>query len=113
LGGEEFVLLLPHTTVDGARVVAERIRAAVFDLHLAHPGSVGGELSVSVGCSAIVPAASDGKDLLVRFADAALYQAKEAGRNRVEAISSTEVAGTHGNSSARLRILKIVGRESN
>jgi diguanylate cyclase (GGDEF)-like protein len=112
-GGEEFVLLLPHTTVDGARVVAERIRAAVFDLHLAHPGSVGGELSVSVGCSAIVPAASDGKDLLVRFADAALYQAKEAGRNRVEAISSTEVAGTHGNSSARLRILKIVGRESN
>jgi diguanylate cyclase (GGDEF)-like protein len=85
-GGEEFVVILEDTTLAGAESVAERIRSAVLETGIRAPG--GGCLSVSVGVAGRLPT-STGESLL-RQADAALYQAKNAGRNRVAAWRSTE-----------------------
>ncbi len=85
LGGEEFAVILPGTPVAGARETAERLRSAVMELALAHEGSAHRVVTVSVGCAAMIP--EDGIDATAIFAaaDAALYAAKKAGRNRVEA----------------------------
>lgn len=85
-GGEEFLLLLPHGDVSRAMVVAETLRAAVADVPLAlasgaWPGTV------SVGVAVLAERDRDFDDL-VRRADAALYRAKDAGRNRVEVAQS-------------------------
>jgi diguanylate cyclase (GGDEF)-like protein len=86
IGGEEFASLLPNTTPQDALSLAERIRASVeFASH-----SVGGHtlrVTVSVGVALSNDATTDLAGLL-RAADQALYRAKEAGRNRVEASSS-------------------------
>lgn len=82
-GGEEFCVVLPETDAEGARVVAERIRVAVESLQF----RVGGELvpvTVSVGVAAMVPAGVEEAQLLVLTTDKALYEAKAAGRNRVQ-----------------------------
>jgi diguanylate cyclase (GGDEF)-like protein len=73
-GGEEFAVILPETPVDGARVAAERIRCAIEAAPLDAPPV---RLTVSIGL-----ATGSDVDVLVR-ADAALYRAKRAGRNRV------------------------------
>lgn len=78
-GGEEFVILLPHTPDAGhAMAVAEKIRAAIADTPFPGPG----RLTVSIGASLWQPADPDASGVIER-ADAALYQAKAAGRNRV------------------------------
>ncbi len=79
-GGEEFVLLLPETDSDGARVCAERLRTALSQLRFP---SMPNELNVtaSFGVACYRPGDSS-KDVLAR-ADSALYEAKHAGRNRV------------------------------
>jgi diguanylate cyclase (GGDEF)-like protein/PAS domain S-box-containing protein len=85
-GGEEFAFLLPGTEAAGAVEVGERIRIAVQALGLAHTPSVGGVVTVSVGAASCIPAAGspvDSAGALVAAADAALYAAKRAGRNRV------------------------------
>jgi diguanylate cyclase (GGDEF)-like protein len=77
-GGEEFVALLPETSPDEARVVAERLRATIE--------ASAGELppcSVSIGITVSRPDDA-GLDRMLTEADAALYQAKRGGRNRVE-----------------------------
>lgn len=83
-GGEEFAVLLPGLDGVGAVAVAERIRTALEARRFPHAGRGDGlnHLTVSVG----VAASSDGSPTpaaLVDAADAALYQAKSAGRNRV------------------------------
>jgi diguanylate cyclase (GGDEF)-like protein len=84
-GGEEFVVVLGETNAAGARVVGERIRAAVADLHLPHAPATGVPyLSVSVGCAAFEAPTSETPSELRERADRALYAAKDAGRNRVE-----------------------------
>ncbi|MBH9577935.1 diguanylate cyclase [Inhella proteolytica] len=86
-GGEEFVCLLPETEAPGALAVAERLRAAVQALALPHArSSVAEVLTVSIGVAAWL--ASAGRpmltpDTLLQAADAALYDAKHGGRNRV------------------------------
>jgi diguanylate cyclase (GGDEF)-like protein len=80
-GGEEFLVILPDTDRDGAVLVAEKIRLAIARVTL--PG-LGRSLSASFGVAG-VPADSVDADALVRLADRALYAAKAAGRNRVEA----------------------------
>ena len=75
-GGEEFLALLPGADASAAELVAERIRSAVA----AEPGSP--SLRMSVGVAAVDPAAED-LEGLIRWADDALLQAKQAGRNRV------------------------------
>ncbi|MNF81488.1 Phytochrome-like protein cph2 [compost metagenome] len=82
-GGEEFVVLLPHTDLVGARLVAERIRQAVYEQRLAHAGNPVGVVTVSVGVHSLVPGALDHPERLVALADSALYRAKSDGRNRV------------------------------
>jgi len=87
-GGEEFVILLPHTGAVEAAALGERIRVAVAERPFAasetHP-EVGVTVSVGVAGTGEGPAHPDA--LLAR-ADAACYRAKEAGRNQVEADSS-------------------------
>jgi diguanylate cyclase (GGDEF)-like protein len=80
-GGEEFVVILEDTTLGGAAGVGERIRNAVIDAGI--PSPAGPPLTVSVGVAARLP--GSGAEELLRQADAALYEAKNAGRNRVVA----------------------------
>lgn len=83
-GGEEFVVLLPHTRAPEAAAVAERIRRAVTDEPLGEdPNTDPIELTVSIGCATAEPAPELPDDLLHR-ADTACYRAKALGRNRVE-----------------------------
>ncbi len=92
-GGEEFVVVLGDTTEAGARVVGERIRAAVSDLRLPHAPAAGGAfLSVSVGCAAYEPPSGESPSGLRTRADRALYAAKDGGRNRVESDRTAAVS---------------------
>jgi len=83
-GGEEFVALLPGTDEAGARLVAERVRAVVEGLGLPHADSaISSVVTVSVGYASTIPAPDDSPARIVDLADAALYRAKAAGRNRI------------------------------
>ena len=84
-GGEEFIILLPHTSEAAAREIAERLRAKLAQISV-RPGSDTRDepmrVTVSVGVACLGQARRDLDDLIAA-ADAALYYAKEAGRNRV------------------------------
>jgi diguanylate cyclase (GGDEF)-like protein len=84
-GGEEFAILLPHTELEGACTLAEELRAAIFNLSIEHRGNPQERVTVSIGCSACKPFLGQVQFELLQLADAALYSAKQAGRNRVEA----------------------------
>ena len=82
-GGEEFVVLLPDTDLAGAREVAEKIHADLAALALRHEASPHGTVTISIGAYAAMPERSDDDErTFVARADAALYRAKEQGRNR-------------------------------
>jgi diguanylate cyclase (GGDEF)-like protein len=81
-GGEEFVLVLPDTTLEGAHRRAEEIRAAVQALNLRHQDNALDPVTVSIGL-ALYPEHAAGPEALIRIADEALYEAKAGGRNRV------------------------------
>ena len=83
LGGEEFAVLLPRTSAEGAREIAERLRNAVMELGMRHADSTHGVVTVSIGCATVVPDGKGEATAVVAAADAALYEAKKAGRNRV------------------------------
>ena len=82
-GGEEFVALLHEADADGARVVAERLRAAVQALAIENRDSALGMVSVCVGTASGMLLADIDVAALVDAADKALYEAKCAGRNQV------------------------------
>jgi len=85
-GGEEFTFILPTTDLKGAREFAERVRVAVSGLQIDHSGStVSLHVSLSLGVSTYNGQFSSGEEI-TKQADAALYQAKESGRNKVVAI---------------------------
>jgi diguanylate cyclase (GGDEF)-like protein len=83
-GGEELAVLLPRTELAGAMAVAEKMRRAVRDLHIAHAGNPTGIVTISAGVAALAPTRGGraAQDLLVA-ADAALYAAKSSGRDRI------------------------------
>ena len=80
-GGEEFVIVSRHSGIDGSRALAEKMREMIA----AHRFPVIGELTASFGVAACRE--DDTAATLLARADAALYRAKHAGRNRVEADS--------------------------
>ncbi len=83
-GGEEFVVLLPTTGDAGAVRVAGRLHTAISDLHLEHPLSPTGRLTVSIGCTTADSLAHHSQNALIDSADRAMYRAKRLGRNRTE-----------------------------
>ena len=85
-GGEEFLVLLPGLELPAARAVAERLRESVAATPLAHADAAI-TLSVSIGIAQSAGAHEDVSRLLVR-ADAALYQAKQGGRDQVAAAAA-------------------------
>jgi diguanylate cyclase (GGDEF)-like protein len=82
-GGEELAVALPQTDLDGAYLFAERVRIALEALRIPRLDGAGGHLRVtgSFGAAAM-PGTGDDTGSLIAAADAALYQAKHAGRNR-------------------------------
>jgi two-component system cell cycle response regulator len=88
-GGDEFVVLAPGISREQAAALAERIRAAVCESPLDLGNGVMVTLTVSVGVATIMPTRADTDlksvaEVLLAEADAALYRAKQNGRNRVE-----------------------------
>ena len=84
-GGEEFAVVLPNTDMRGAAAVGEILRKAVETLEIQHgPAALHRLVTISLGVASAVPQRTDTSTELVEDADRALYQAKQAGRNRVE-----------------------------
>src|ERR1700727_2634804 len=96
-GGEEFAVVLPNTALRQALTVADHIRRAVMskELKKKSTGEILGRVTISVGVSMLKP--DDDADSLIERADACLYAAKRAGRNRVVCEADPEyVAETRG-----------------
>lgn len=85
-GGEEFSIILPETDLDGARIVAERVRKTVEELRIPHQGKEI-RLTISAGVSSLSCTGCSSPVDLIKEADSALYRAKEGGRNRVAAVT--------------------------
>lgn len=81
-GGEEFLLIMPETTLHEARVVAERVRLAVASTPVMTDDCVSlPAVTISLGLTEMRP--DDTAEKLIAAADAAMYRAKQSGRNRV------------------------------
>ncbi|GEM_PF-1843532 len=82
-GGEEFAVILPQTPAAGAIEVAKNIQGAVRSLCLPHAASpVSSYVTLSLGIASLVPTSQMTSETLIECADRALYQAKQAGRDR-------------------------------
>lgn len=83
--GDEFALLLPGAGIDSARRLADRLRVAAGSLSIRHRfGTVRDCVTLSIGGTIFRAPEPCAPDRLVAAADAALYEAKRAGRNRIE-----------------------------
>jgi diguanylate cyclase (GGDEF)-like protein len=83
-GGEEFIVLLSETDEMGVTIIAERIRKRVENMRMVHEKSkVSDYITISLGCSVIIPDTELSPSVLIKKADDALYESKEHGRNRV------------------------------
>lgn len=80
IGGEEFAIIMPHTSLEEAEKVLNRLRVAIFDQHK-------GELSISSGITDVTESTAD----VYQRADLALYESKASGRNLVSVLTSTEM----------------------
>jgi diguanylate cyclase (GGDEF)-like protein len=85
-GGEEFVVVWYHPAPQELAHMGEQLRASVRALGLQHADGENGGLSVSVGIASMVPIAGQCSAELLQVADAALFQAKDQGRDRVVAL---------------------------
>jgi diguanylate cyclase (GGDEF)-like protein len=86
-GGEEFVVLLPHTDSDGAQDIAQRLLGGIAGTVIPSPdGTI--RLACSIGVASRYPDARARPKSLINEADRALYEAKNQGRNRVAAAAA-------------------------
>jgi diguanylate cyclase (GGDEF)-like protein len=81
-GGEEFMVLMPQSDLQAARITAEKLRHAIE----VHPFDKVGTVTVSFGVTTFVP--QDDFNSLLKRVDDALYRAKDNGRNRVETVTA-------------------------
>jgi diguanylate cyclase (GGDEF)-like protein len=88
-GGEEFMLILGETDEDGAMWMADRVRQMILELKIPHYATDSKYVSISCGVVSVMPDEKMSLETLMLSADAALYQAKRGGRDRV-------VAGKYG-----------------
>jgi diguanylate cyclase (GGDEF)-like protein len=83
-GGEEFAVVLPETDMEGATLLAERMRTNVEKIDIRHEDSdVARHITISLGVAAQVPSTESASGSFIRSADKALYKAKHLGRNQV------------------------------
>ena len=84
-GGEEFVMVLPDTTLDGAIAVADKVLDSVRALNIPHENTEDNDkVTLSIGVATLNPRDKNNPKMLVEAADKALYHAKATGRDRVE-----------------------------
>lgn len=104
-GGEEFVVILPQTSLANAKTLAEQIRGAVQSKKVMKrsTGETLGTITVSIGAAQFAP--GDTSETILHRADACLYAAKHAGRNRVIAENEVDVAAS-GEHAAQARARK-------
>ena len=91
-GGEEFLLLLPGTDLQGAQQLAQQLCQVVQAAPCAWSGQTIG-VTASVGIASFSMASQGGRDALLQAADSALYRAKQNGRNRVEVAVPADYPG--------------------
>ena len=80
-GGEELAVILPHTDLEGAYAIAERIRTAIASLRIPRFDH-GGMLTITTSLGVAEASSGDNKNTLIAKADAALYEAKRQGKNQ-------------------------------
>lgn len=86
-GGDEFMVILPETTIEGAKNLAKRIHSAVKSTYIQLSDSKSGKISLSLGVTCF-KAGIENSDTLIKRADDALYSAKRVGGNRIYVIAS-------------------------
>ena len=86
-GGEEFVILLPETDLDGAMRLAEELRAMIERTTFEHGGK---KINITASFGVAGKESAQTQEELIETVDDALYEAKEAGRNRVMSTSSSD-----------------------
>jgi len=88
-GGEEFILLLPDTSLHGAEVIAKKIRKSIKDItiHITDTKSI--NITVSIGVSSVDIQTSSNIELAIKHSDDALYKAKANGKDRIEIYENT------------------------
>lgn len=86
VGGEEFAALLPDTNARGAYEVAAAIQSALAQRAIPHPMGSGTSVTVSIGVTTVKPGGENTAERLYRTADAALYEAKNDGRNCIRSV---------------------------
>jgi len=95
-GGEEFVMVLPDTMLDGAVTVANKVLNGVRNLNIPHSNAEDNDrVTLSIGVATLNPKVNQKPEILVEAADKALYRAKESGRNHVESSSSADHEKKH------------------
>ena len=83
-GGEEFSAILPDTSEEGAKHLAEEMRLTVERMSIPHAASpVSRRVTISLGVCSLMPDAESSPNRLIEGADKALYEAKQSGRNKV------------------------------
>ncbi|MEN3975811.1 sensor domain-containing diguanylate cyclase [Emcibacter sp. SYSU 3D8] len=94
-GGEEFVLVMPSTSLDQTRERAEDLRRALEQLEVPFHGKLISPITMSIGVAAY-PKHGSSPDAVLRQADKAMYQAKQSGRNRVVVAGSLKDVPNEG-----------------